>query len=206
MNLKKVLAIASLAGSAMATGMNAHAEDKPAAGSGPSPYTDCGIGAALFTETKWAAVTSNVIWDLGITALVSATASPQTCSGKKVTAALFIRDTYDELTEEAAVGTGEHLTAAMTMFGCNGEAQNAAALQVRSAMGASVSAPEYADKAPLTKLLRKPLPPLPPLKVANGHHVEAVEKAPLAGFYQLPKAETTRITQGNVEVYVYHKP
>jgi hypothetical protein len=59
------------------------------------------------------------------------------------------------------------------------------------------------DKAPLTKLLRKPPPPL---QVANGHHVAAVEKAPLAGFYQLPKAETTRITQGNVEVYVYHKP
>jgi hypothetical protein len=36
-------------------------------GSGPNPYSDCGIGAALFKDTEWAAVTSNVTWDLGTT-------------------------------------------------------------------------------------------------------------------------------------------
>ena len=34
-----------------------------------NPYTDCGIGAALFPNTNWAAVTSNVIWDAGTTAV-----------------------------------------------------------------------------------------------------------------------------------------
>ena len=47
--------------------------DPKAPGSGPNPYTDCGIGAALFPNTHWAAATSNVIFDLGITAITSAT-------------------------------------------------------------------------------------------------------------------------------------
>ena len=51
-----------------------------------NPYVDCGIGAALFPNTDWAAVTSNVIWDAGTTALISATASEDTCSGGDVSA------------------------------------------------------------------------------------------------------------------------
>jgi Protein of unknown function (DUF3015) len=150
MSLKKCVAVVSLASAALMAAAPAFAQDK-AAGSGPNPFTDCGIGAALFTETKWAAVTSNVIWDLGITAVISATASPQTCSGKKVTAALFIRDTYDKLAEETAAGRGEHLTVAMRMFGCTGDAQQAAGRQVRGSMAVAVAAPDYLDKKPLDK-------------------------------------------------------
>jgi len=150
MSLKKCVAIVSLAGTALMAATPAFAQDK-SAGSGPNPFTDCGIGAALFPETKWAAVTSNVIWDIGITAIISATASPQTCSGKKVTAALFIRDTYDKLAEETAAGKGEHLAVAMTMFGCAADAQAVVAQQVRGAMATSVAAPGYADKKPLDK-------------------------------------------------------
>ncbi|MBI3771765.1 MAG: hypothetical protein HY272_03590 [Gammaproteobacteria bacterium] len=41
-----------------------------------NPWLDCGIGAMIFTETKWAAVTSNVIWDLGTTAVTSGASTP----------------------------------------------------------------------------------------------------------------------------------
>jgi Protein of unknown function (DUF3015) len=150
MNLKKHVAIVSMASTALLAATPTFAQDK-AAGSGPNPFTDCGIGAALFPETKWAAVTSNVIWDIGITAVISATASPQTCSGKKVTAALFIRDTYDKLAEETAAGRGEHLSVAMTMFGCDAAAQAAVAQQVRGAMAVAVAAPSFADKKSLDK-------------------------------------------------------
>ena len=92
-------------------------DEHKVAGSGPNPYSDCGIGAALFTETKWAAVTSNVIWDLGITAITSATASPETCSGKKVETAQFIIDNYDNLAEETAKGQGTHLIAMLGLRG-----------------------------------------------------------------------------------------
>ena len=93
----KKITLALFAAMPMLTTMapTAHAADAP--GSGPNPFSDCGIGAALFPETKWAAVTSNVIWDVGTTAVASATMSPQTCSGKQAKTAAFIYHTYDSL-------------------------------------------------------------------------------------------------------------
>ncbi len=112
-------------------------------GSGPNPYAECGIGAALFKETNWAAVTSNIIWDLGTTAITSATASPQTCSGKKVAAAKFIIDTYTRLVEEAAAGRGENLSAALDIFECGVPARGQAIQQIRRDMGQVVTRADY---------------------------------------------------------------
>lgn len=148
--MKKLLLAMSVAAGAMTVGTSAFAEDKTP-GSGPNPYSDCGIGAALFTETKWAAVTSNVIWDAGTTAVTSATSSPQTCSGKKVVAAMFINETQDKLAEEIAAGKGEHLTTVLNIFGCNGANHAAAAQQIRKDMGRAVSAPGYVDQSHLDK-------------------------------------------------------
>jgi hypothetical protein len=120
-------------------------------GSGPSPYTDCGIGAALFPETHWAAVTSNVIWDLGATAITSATSSPQTCSGKQVKAALFIGNTYEELAEETAAGQGEHLTTVLNLFACDAARHAGAIKQVRSEMAQAVATPNYMNQTRLQK-------------------------------------------------------
>ncbi len=89
-------------------------EKKP--GSGPNPYTDCGIGASLFPDTPWAAVTSNVTWDAGTTALTSATASPETCNGKDVEVAEFIYRSYDSLVEDTARGEGEYLTSLLNIM------------------------------------------------------------------------------------------
>ena len=88
-------------------------------GSGPNPFSDCGIGAALFKDTKWAAVTSNVIWDVGTTAVTSATASPETCTGANIIAAKFIIDNYDNIVEEIAEGSGDHLASMYGVLGCN---------------------------------------------------------------------------------------
>lgn len=136
----------------------AHAEGAAAAdkapGSGPNPYTDCGIGAALFSNTGWAAVTSNVIWDFGLTALTSATASPQTCQGKKVVAAVFIRDTYEQLAEQAAQGAGEHLTTVFNIMECASGNQAAAIAATRESMGAIVSQPGFADQPRMQKAVK----------------------------------------------------
>lgn len=148
--LKRVLLAAGLVATGMAATSTASAAEK-ATGSGPNPYTDCGIGAALFPETHWAAVTSNVIWDLGITALTSATASPQTCKGSNVKAAIFIGTSYDVLAEQTAVGKGDHLVAALSLFGCGSEQQAGAIKQVRVAMGKSVAAPGYTSQTKLQK-------------------------------------------------------
>ena len=136
----------------LAVGAIASAEEgSKAPGSGPSPYSDCGIGGALFPETNWAAVSSNVIWDLGTTAVTSATASPQTCNGKKVKAALFIGNTYDELAEETAAGHGEHLTTALTLFECDAAHEPAAIAEMRTGMAQVVAAPDYLGQTRVQK-------------------------------------------------------
>lgn len=120
-------------------------------GTGPNPFRDCGIGAALFPDTYWAAVTSNVIWDVGTTAVTSATASPETCSGSHAQTAQFILDTYDNIIEETAKGTGQHLTAMLNMLGCSENSHTQILSNVRSNISGSVSAVSYTEITQLEK-------------------------------------------------------
>ena len=122
-----------------------------APGTGPNPFSDCGIGAALFPNTAWAAVTSNVIWDVGTTAVTSATASPQTCSGKTLKAALFINDTYPQLAEDIARGEGEHLTTVLGILECTGQGRTQAIASTRQMMGRVVTDPGYGEQGHLEK-------------------------------------------------------
>lgn len=117
-------------------------------GSGPNPYSDCGIGAAIFSSSPVAAATSNVIWDLGSTAVTSATASPETCSAKKVAAATFILESYDNLAEDTARGQGEHLVALMNIMEVQPQDQAAVIAKLRSEMAVQLAKPDYvsADK------------------------------------------------------------
>jgi Protein of unknown function (DUF3015) len=151
MLIKKLILISSVLAGSLAANSLTFAADGKETGSGPNPYTDCGIGAALFTETKWAAVTSNVIWDLGITALISATSSPQTCQGKKVVAAMFINHTLANLSEEAASGQGEHLTTVLNIMECDSSHHSLAVAKIRGDMGGAVSDPTYLDRTHLDK-------------------------------------------------------
>tara|TARA_R110000782_G_scaffold78327_1_gene156201 strand:+ start:535 stop:1035 length:501 start_codon:yes stop_codon:yes gene_type:complete len=118
-----------------------------APGSGPNPFVDCGIGAALFPNTGWAAVTSNVIWDIGTTAVTSATMSPETCSGKNLAAALFINDTYENLAEETAKGEGEHLTTLLNILECDSARHPAAITSARASLSGQVSAEGFEAKS-----------------------------------------------------------
>lgn len=127
------------------------AANKPV-GSGPNPFSDCGIGAALFSEgPQWAAVTSNVTWDLGTTAVTSATMSPETCSASKVKTAQFIIDNYDNLAEETALGRGEHLTAMLTVRGCQVSAHPAIVQSIRKDMAANITAASYSTLSDVEK-------------------------------------------------------
>lgn len=132
----KFLAAATLA-ACVTVSLPAMAQNKPA-GSGPNPFVDCGIGAALFSNTGWAAVTSNVIWDFGITAITSATMSPETCSGKNMAAALFINDTYESIAEETARGEGEHLTTLLNILECDTARHSAAISNARADLATQV--------------------------------------------------------------------
>jgi hypothetical protein len=155
-DMKKIKVIATaLFAAGVVFASAASAEDKPAGdkapGSGPNPYSDCGIGAAIFSGTPWAAATSNVIWDLGSTAVTSATSSPQTCSGKKVATAMFIGNTVDKLAEETAAGRGAHLTAMLELFECGASHHDQAIARVRAEMAPVVGSEGYAAQSRLQK-------------------------------------------------------
>ena len=83
-----------------------------------NPYTDCGIGAALFPNTNWAAVTSNVIWDVGTTALISATASEDTCSGGEAQTAMLIHDKLETLESQMMLEDGNVLASLTETMNC----------------------------------------------------------------------------------------
>lgn len=120
-------------------------------GTGPNPYKDCGIGAAIFSDTAWAAAISNVIWDLGSTALTSATASPETCSASSVKTAKLINESYDSIALETARGSGEHLSAVLTVAGCSTFQQPSAVTAIRASMSEQVTDDSYANMSNLDK-------------------------------------------------------
>ncbi|WP_412972686.1 DUF3015 family protein [Glaciecola sp. MF2-115] len=101
---------------------------------GPNPYKDCGIGAALFASTPWAAVTSNVIWDVGTTAVISATASPETCSGSEYATAVFINETYESLEQNFVQGEGQFIDTLSSIMSCDTDSSTALTQEVREMM------------------------------------------------------------------------
>ena len=139
------------AGSIVALGSGAAVAQDKEQGSGPQPFTECGIGAQLFPDTHWAAVTSNVIWDVGTTAVISATASPETCNGKSAQAAKLIYDTYDNILEDTAKGDGEYVVALMQVYGCSVESHDELINAVRTNFSSTVSEDDYVDMSKLKK-------------------------------------------------------
>jgi Protein of unknown function (DUF3015) len=109
-----------------------------------NPWIDCGIGAMIFAETDWAAVTSNVIWDLGTTAVTSDQSSQNTCNSKKAKTAMYIGATYASLSEEAVKGDGTHLRAMLQVAGCDTAAHGSMIATLRSDFGQALRAPGYA--------------------------------------------------------------
>lgn len=126
------------------------AQDK-ATGSGPNPFTDCGIGAALFPNTDWAAVTSNVIWDVGTTAVISATASPETCQASSAKAAQYIFDVYDSVVEDTARGEGEHLTALLQIYSCESSAHADLSSDIRASFAPAIADESYSELSSVEK-------------------------------------------------------
>lgn len=112
-----------------------------------NPWTKCGIGAMLFDETPWAAASSNIIWDLGTTAVTSAGTSENTCDGKDVQAAIFIQETYANLEEETAKGNGQHLTAMLNIMGCDTAVHSDIIQSVRSDFASTVNNAGYGEKS-----------------------------------------------------------
>lgn len=83
-----------------------------------NPWMDCGIGSAIFPENGTAAAISNVIWDLGTTAVSSNASSQDSCQSSKAKTAMFIQATLPTLEQDIATGEGEYVTAMLELRGC----------------------------------------------------------------------------------------
>ena len=82
-------------------------------------WRDCGIGGMIFSDISWAAIISNIIWDLGTTATSSNISSPGTCMGKSAKAAAFIHGSYANVMDETVVGEGPHLVSLLNIMECS---------------------------------------------------------------------------------------
>lgn len=114
----------------------------------PNPWVDCGIGAMLFPDDNLevAAAISNIIWDLGTTAVTSAQSSPDTCNGlSNVRTAMFVKRTYAQLELETAKGEGEYLQALSELMGCSEDQRAAFIREVRSDMTDTFAQPGFAS-------------------------------------------------------------
>lgn len=106
-------------------------------------WRECGIGGMLFKKTGWAAITSNIIWDLGTTATSSNASSDDLCEGPTASTASFVNETYANLEEEIAVGQGTHLTAMLNMLGCDSTSHTGIISGIRADLSSQMSQVEY---------------------------------------------------------------
>jgi len=78
-------------------------------------YVECGLGALIAPRTPAVAVITNIIWDLGTTAIISNASSPESCKGGKSETASFIYESYDLIEIDLASGGGQHLEMLATL-------------------------------------------------------------------------------------------
>lgn len=119
-----------------------------AQGMGPqnvNPWQQCGIGVAVFPNNGAAAAISNIIWDLGTTAVSSALSSPENCQGTAMNAAAFIQRTHDPLIVETAIGEGEYINTLLTGIACDDAIKPAVVADLRDYMAAQVQDASYAE-------------------------------------------------------------
>lgn len=138
----KKLTLCALIASTFLAG-NALAEEKPTI----NPWKHCGLGAMIFDDNSTAAAISNVIWDLGTTAVSSKISSEDSCEGKEVKTAQFIQDNYDQVIEETSQGGGIHLTAMLNMLEVEESQQPQVLKTIRTEIAGQVMAKQATPEA-----------------------------------------------------------
>ncbi|WP_290612152.1 DUF3015 family protein [Arsukibacterium sp. UBA3155] len=133
MKLSLVAAVSAVVVSLVAVIPAAQAQQKV------NPWKQCGIGAMIFDDNGAAAAISNIIWDLGTTAVSSNISSQDSCEGVNVAAAQFINDSIINIEEETVIGQGENLTAMLNIMGCEVSAHQAIISAVRSELDLSAA-------------------------------------------------------------------
>ena len=114
-------------------------------------YVECGLGAVIAPDTAWVAVSTNITWDLGTTAVLSELSSPESCSGSSSRSAAFIHEGYAPLVMDLAQGQGDHLTALMSIPGCDAAVQPELADALRGDFAQMVGQSDYSEMNQMQK-------------------------------------------------------
>jgi len=114
-------------------------------------YKQCGIGAMIFDKNATAAAISNIIWDLGTTAISSNASSKESCNNNRVASAAFIHNTYTSLEQDIAKGEGEHVSALMDIMSCGATNRPAVLNAIRADFSSKASAKGYSDLPQVNK-------------------------------------------------------
>ena len=114
-------------------------------------WRDCGIGGMIFSDISWAAIISNIIWDLGTTATSSNVSSPDTCMGKSAKAAALIHGTYANMIDETVVGEGKHLVSLLNVMECSESAHPEIIKSMREGMPSILEQRDYMEQPALIK-------------------------------------------------------
>jgi hypothetical protein len=139
--MKKMLQTVAVVALCASTVTSVHAEKKL------NPWQECGIGAMIFPDHGIASAISNIIWDLGTTAVTSASASEDSCAGSRAVAAQFINETYNALEEEIVTGNGKHFTAMASLMACDAN-QSAS---IRNQLAENMASETFATQSKVVK-------------------------------------------------------
>lgn len=112
-----------------------------------NPWKQCGIGAMIFTDEEdgTLAAVSNIIWDLGTTAMSSKVSSPDTCDRRQYSAAQFISVNHASLEVESARGETQKVAAISNLMGCSSAVTNDFAQELRVRSEKDMSDDAYAS-------------------------------------------------------------
>jgi len=114
-------------------------------------YTDCGLGAMIAPNNDAVAAVTNVTWDLGTTAISSNASSPESCEGGQGSSAAFIFDAYPSIEKDLAVGSGEHLTALLSIAGIEEAQRDELSAQLRADFAELVAVEAYSEQTRFEK-------------------------------------------------------
>lgn len=105
---------------------------------------ECGWGGKVFPDSPQSALISNLLFSPG-SATTSGISSPGACSDGDATAAILIRDSYEQLEVELAKGDGAYLSILSELVKSDGQTEQEFISKLRTNFAEHVSQPEFVE-------------------------------------------------------------
>ena len=134
--MKKLAIVLSLVGMLMTTGAEARSLGEM--------LQECGFGGMVFPDAPQTALISNLLFSPG-SATTSGISSPGACSDGDATAAVLIRDSYEQIEVELAKGEGAYVSILSDLVKSDEETEQEFVSELRTNFAEYVSQPDFAE-------------------------------------------------------------